>query len=154
MNQDAYIVIPIGVTLLIELFTPFIFSLNCPDVWFAPSPIICALVYIGICIILGFTLKDAYRIDNKDIIIFTWILFVFNLLWALSVKRFSRFTLVLLFITLLCSYYVYNEIFLSSLTHGEDTLYLNLYSTIIVWFGFMITMVFDYQKDKRIKMRL
>lgn len=144
MNTDIYIAIPLIITLVINLFIPFVFSLTCPDVWFAPPQLICAAVYLAICILLGYTLKEAEDIGNNDIYYFTWALIVFNLLWPLSLKRNNKFSLVLLFITLLCAYYVYNEIFLSKLTEGENTLYLNLYSTYIVWLGFMITMVFEF----------
>jgi len=144
MSQDIYIAVPLIITLAANLITPFIFSLSCPDVWFAPPSFICALVYFAIAILLGFTLKEAERINNKDIYGFTWALIVFNLLWPMALKRHNKFSLILLFVTLLCAYYVYNEIFLSKLTEGENTLYLNLYSTYIVWLGFMITMVFEF----------
>ena len=144
MNQDIYIGIPLIITLGLDLFFPFVFSITCPDVWFAPPSIFCALVYIAIAILLGFTLRDAERIKNNDIYAFAWALIVFNLLWPMALKRYNKFSLVLLFITLLCAYYVYNEVFLSSLTDNENTLYLNLYSTYIVWLGFMITMVFEF----------
>jgi hypothetical protein len=144
MSQDIYIAVPLIITLGANLITPFIFSLTCPDVWFAPPALICALVYFAIAILLGFTLREAERINNQDIYGFTWALIVFNLLWPMALKRHNKFSLILLFITLLCAYYVYNEIFLSKLTEGENTLYLNLYSTYIVWLGFMVTMVFEF----------
>lgn len=144
MKQDIYIAVPLIITLVANLFIPFIFSLTCPDVWFAPPSFICTMIYLSIVILLGFTLKEAERIENRDIYVFTWFLVTFNLLWPMSLKRHNKFSLILLFITLLCAYYVYNEIFLSKLTEGENTLYLNLYSTYIVWLGFMITMVFEF----------
>ena len=64
-------------------------------------------------------------------------------------RKSSHYTLILLFITLLCAYYVYNEVFLSKLTENENTLYLNLYSTLIVWLGFTITMIFEMVNQKR-----
>jgi len=148
MSQDIYIALPLIITLSLDLVFPFVFSLTCPDVWFAPPELICALVYFAITILLGFTLKEAERIGNQDIYGFTWALIFFNLLWPIALKRHNKYSLILLFATLLCAYYVYNEIFLSKLTEGENTLYLNLYSTYIVWLGFMITMVFEFASRK------
>jgi hypothetical protein len=43
-------------------------------------------------------------------------------------------------------YFIYNEIFLSSLTDNGTTLYLNLMTAYIVWIGFMIALVFQYEQ--------
>jgi hypothetical protein len=144
MANDIYIGLPLIITFGLEIIFPFLFSLGCPGVWFAPPKYFCALVYLAICVLIGFTLKDADRIKNNDIFVFTWVLLAFNILWPMALKRHYNVTLVLLFLTLLVAYYVYNEIFLSKLTEGENTLYLNLYSTLIVWLGFTITMVFEF----------
>lgn len=152
MSNDYYIALPLVFAVSMEIFFPFIFSITCPEVWFAPPVLFCALVYFGICVLLGYTLKEADDINNNDIYSFTWALVVVNLLWPLTMKRYNKYSLILLFTTLLIAYYVYNEIFLSKLTAGENTLYLNLYSTYIVWLGFMITMVFEYESRKRNKL--
>ena len=148
MDSRYIIPIPLAITLIIDFIFPFSFTLTCPDIWFAPSNYVCTIIYYAINILLGFTLKDANDIKNKDIIIFTSILFFFNLSWAISMKKNNKLTLTLLFITLLFSYFVYNEVFLSKLTQGENTLYLNFYSTLIIWLGFMITMVFEFFSNK------
>jgi len=149
MTQDIYIALPLIITLGADLIYPFIFALACPDIWFSPPPYFCALVYLAICVLLGYTLKEADKIKNNDIFIFTWVLIFFNFLWAIFMRKSSHYTLILLFITLLCAYYVYNEVFLSKLTENENTLYLNLYSTLIVWLGFTITMIFEMVNQKR-----
>tara|TARA_B100001093_G_C26606044_1_gene918071 strand:- start:310 stop:771 length:462 start_codon:yes stop_codon:yes gene_type:complete len=150
MTKDIYIAIPLITALGIDLFRPFIFSLSCPTVWFAPPKLFCAAVYLAICVLLGYTLKEANRINNNDIFTFCCILIFFNLVWPNLFNRSNKYTLILLFLTLLTAYYVYNEIFLSSLTDNENTLYLNLYSTFIVWLGFTITMVFEYANERRL----
>lgn len=152
-SNDIYIAAPILMALGTNLFVPFAYSLTCPDVWFAPPNFICVLVYAAICILLGFTLKEADDIHNNDIFIFTWVLVVANLLWPIALKIHNKYSLIFLFVTLLCAYYVYNEIFLSRLTDGENTLYLNLYSTYIVWLGFMITMVFEVAGRKFVTLK-
>ncbi len=149
MTQDIYIALPLIITLGADLIYPFIFALTCPDIWFSPPPYFCALVYLAICVLLGYTLKEADKIKNNDIFIFTWVLVFFNFLWAIFMRKSIHYTLILLFITLLCAYYVYNEVFLSKLTENENTLYLNLYSTLIVWLGFTITMIFEIVNQKR-----
>ena len=149
MTRDIYIALPLIITLGADLIYPFIFALACPDIWFSPPPYFCALVYLAICVLLGYTLKEADKIKNNDIFTFTWVLIFFNFLWAIFMRKISQYTLILLFITLLCAYYVYNEVFLSKLTENENTLYLNLYSTLIVWLGFTITMIFEIVNQKR-----
>lgn len=143
MSNDYLIAIPLVTALSIDIIYPFLFYISCPDVWFAPSQIFCTLVYLAICVLIGFTMKDAKRIENNDILAFSIALLVFNLIWPIALKRYYKISLILLFITLLSAYFVYNEIFLSRLTDGENTNYLNLYSTLIIWLGFMITMVFE-----------
>ena len=149
MSNLIYLFTPSLLALVGNVITPFVYSLTCPDVWFAPPKLVCAIVYVAICFLLGLTLKRADDIENRDIFIFTWILVGLNLMWPIAMKYNKRYILILLFLNLLFAYYIYNEIFLSKLTENENTFYLNLYSTYIVWLGFMITMVFEvYGKRK------
>lgn len=149
MSNLIYLFTPSLLALVGNSIIPFVYSLTCPDVWFAPPKLVCAMVYAAICFLLGLTLKRSDDIENRDIFIFTWILVGLNLMWPIAMKYNKRYILILLFLNLLFAYYIYNEIFLSKLTENENTLYLNLYSTYIVWLGFMITMVFEvYGKRK------
>tara|TARA_Y100000592_G_C5473373_1_gene320793 strand:+ start:2466 stop:2918 length:453 start_codon:yes stop_codon:yes gene_type:complete len=143
MSGIIYLFTPPVLAVVSNMITPFIYSLSCPDVWFAPPKLVCAIVYGLICFLLGLTLKRSDEINNSDIFILTWVLVFLNLLWPIAMKYNKKYILILLFLNLLFAYYIYNEIFLSRLTDNENTSYLNMYSTYIVWLGFMITMVFE-----------
>ena len=151
MADMIYLFAPPTLALIGNCVSPFIYSITCPEVWFAPPKLLCAIVYISICFLQGLTIKKSKEIDNTDIFILTWILVFLNLLWPIIMKHNKKYIIIILFFNLLFAYYVYNEIFLSRLTDNENTLYLNMYSTYIVWLGFMITMVFEVYSGKNIK---
>lgn len=149
MADMVYLFTPPTLALVGNMITPFVYSLSCPEVWFAPPKIVCAIAYILICFLLGLTLKRADEINNSDIFILTWVLVFLNLLWPIAMKYNKKYILIILFLNLLFAYYIYNEIFLSRLTDNENTSYLNMYSTYIIWLGFMITMVFEVYGRKK-----
>jgi len=109
--------------------------------------------FLAINVLLGFTLYEAQRLDNTEMFVMAWVAFALNLAWAHFMKRDDRYTLILLFLALLVGYFIYNAIFLSSLTDNQNTVYLNLYSVYIIWLGFTITMVFEYANQKRRKLK-
>ena len=152
MDSRIYTGIPVGIVVLTELFFPYFYSLTCSKVWFSPHVHICTLFFIALNVLLGFTLYEADRINNTEIYVLAWVAFVLNLAWAHYIRRDDRYTLILLFLSLLVGYFIYNAIFLSSLTDNQNTLYLDLYSVYIIWLGFTITMVFEYANQKRRKL--
>ena len=152
MNNKGYIGIPIGIALFIEILYPYMKYINCRDVWFSPPTFFCILMFVGSFILFGVTLYKSRDIGNNDIYGFTFTLVALNILWALSFRGKQKYTIALLFLSLLFGYFTYNEVFLSSLTDNENTLYLNLYSAYIIWIGFMITIVVQYNSNKHISL--
>jgi len=153
MDIRAYTGIPVAITLGTELLFPYFYSLTCTKVWFSPPAHVCMVFFLAINVLLGFTLYEAQRLDNTEMFVMAWVAFALNLAWAHFMKRDDRYTLILLFLALLVGYFIYNAIFLSSLTDNQNTVYLNLYSVYIIWLGFTITMVFEYANQKRRKLK-
>lgn len=143
MVKELYIIAPPLIAISIQLIFPYFHTLSIPEVWFSPPPYITGLVFIGAYILFGFTLYKADEIKNYDIFILTWFLVLLNLLWSYYVKRNEKYAMIFLFISLLFGYFIYNELFLSSLVEGGKPLYLNLFSTYIIWLGFVITIIFE-----------
>ena len=148
MDDKGYIGIPIGIAVFMEFIYPYIRHLGCKDVWFSPPKLFCITMFLGSFVLFGFTLYKAREIDNNDIFGFTFTLVALNLLWGLSYRGNHKYTIGLLFLSLLFGYFTYNEIFLSPITDDGRTLYLNLYSAYIIWIGFMITLVFEHTNRK------
>jgi hypothetical protein len=141
------LVYPIVILVFINLFYPFIFTLRSDDYMFSlPLPFIMG-IYIASFFLFGYTIYLGDMIGNNDIYYLAIFLVISNILWGLTFNTDSNMTMVFLFVSLLLGYIIYNEIFLSSLTDDGTTLYLNLYSTYIIFTGFMIAVAIEKFRD-------
>lgn len=154
MKSVNYIYIPICIALAVELFIPYFKTLKLKDVYLSPPYYFNSLMFIAKYILLGFILYESINIDNNDIYIFSWISVFLNLLWGYFINRDNKYAIIFMFLAMIFGYCIYNEIFLSSLSDNGQTLYLNLMSAYIIWIGYMIALVFQYEQiygKKRIK---
>jgi len=146
MSVNA-LVYPISILIFINLFHPFLFTLKSDDYMFSlPLPFIMG-IYIASFFLFGYTIYLGEKIDNNDIYYVAIFLVVSNILWGMTFEKDSNLTIIFMFVSLLLGYVVYNEIFLSPLTDGGTTLYLNLYSTYIIFMGFMIAVAIEKFRD-------
>ena len=146
MNPINYTYIPICIALLVEFFLPFFKTLRLEKINLSSPYFFHSLMFLAKYILLGFVLYESRKIDNDDIFIFAWFSVFLNLVWSYYINRNNKYAIIFLFISLLFGYFIYNEIFLSSLTDDGRTLYLNLMSTYIVWIGYLIALVFQYEQ--------
>ena len=146
MDPVNYTYIPISIAILVQFFVPYFKTLSFEDVYLSPPYYFNTLMFIAKYILLGFVLYESRNLDNNDIFIFTWISVVLNLIWGYYINRDNRYAIIFMFLSMLFGYFIYNEIFLSQLTTDGRTLYLNLMSTYIVWIGYMIVLVFQYEQ--------
>jgi len=151
MNNKIYIYIPILLALSFELFFPYFNNFCINGVFLSPPYYFHCLMFVAKYILLGFVLYESREINNDDIYFSAWILVFLNLLWGYYINRNNKYAIIILFMSILFGYIVYNEIFLSSLTNNGRTLYLNLMSTYIVWMGFIIALLFQYEQGKMLK---
>ena len=154
MDPINYTYIPVVIAFSIQLFIPYFKTLQLDEVYLSPSYYFNSLLFIAKYILLGFILYESRRIDNDDIFIFAWISIFLNLVWSYYLNRNNKYAIIFMFLSMLFGYFIYNEVFLSSLTDNNQSLYLNLLSTYIIWLGYMITLVFQYEQlygKKRIK---
>ena len=146
-------VIPISAVIIINLFHPYLWTLHSDDYMFnLPFPFILA-IYIASFFVLGYTIYQGERIGNDDIYWGAIFLTLFNIIWGMNFEKNANITIAFLFGSLLMAYIVYNEIFLSELTAGGTTLYLNLYSTFIIFLGFMIAVAVEKFRDNQTYIR-
>jgi hypothetical protein len=156
MDPVNYTYIPICISILVQLFIPYFKTLTFEDVYLSPPYYFNTLMFIAKYILLGFVLYESRNLNNDDIFIFAWISVVLNLLWGYYINRDNRYAIIFMFLSMLFGYFIYNEIFLSQLTTNGRTLYLNLMSTYIVWIGYMVVLVFQYEQmfgQKRFKLK-
>lgn len=111
-----------------------------------PLPFILG-VYMASFILFGYSIYLGDLIENSDIYYLGIFLVASNILWGMTYDKNSNWTVVLLFVSLLLGYVIYNEIFLSELTDNGTTLWLNLYSTYIIFIGFMIAVAIEKFRD-------
>lgn len=146
MNPVNYIYIPISIAIFVQLFIPYFKSLSIEDVFLSPPYFFNSLAFVAKYILLGYLLYESDKIKNRDIFIFTWISVFLNLAWSYFINRNNKYAIIFLFLSILFGYFIYNEIFLSSLVEDGRSLYLNLLSAYIIWIGFMITLVFQHEQ--------
>ena len=145
MNDYGYIPIPLSIALVIQYFIPYFKSLYVEDDFLSLHYLFNTVMFISKYLLLGFLLYESSKINETNLFVFTWLAVFFNLVWGYYINRDNRYAVIFLFISLLIGYFIYNEIFLSDLTkRAEETLYLNLISVYIVWLGFVITTIFQY----------
>lgn len=149
MKGEYYIPIPLSIALFVQIFIPYFKSLHVKDIFLSPSYFFHSIVFLAKYILLGFILFESDKIENHRIFYFTWSAVFLNLLWSYYINRNNTYAIIFLFISLLAGYLIYNQIFLSSLTDDEDALYLNLMAVYLVWIGYMITLVFQYEQTFR-----
>lgn len=148
MSVEVF-VIPISAVIIINIFYPFLWTLRSDDYMFnLPFPFILG-IYLASFFVLGYTIYQGEKIGNNDIYWGAIFLTVTNILWGMNFDKHANLTVAFLFGSLLLAYIVYNEIFLSELTDGGTTLYLNLYSTLIIFLGFMIAVAIEKFRDNQ-----
>ena len=146
-DNVACLVYPISILLFLNLFNPFIFNLRTDDYMFSlPFPFILG-IYLASFFLFGYSIYLGDKIKNNDIVYVAIFLVLTNILWGYSYDKNSNFTVIMLFLSLLLGYIIYNEIFLSELTDNGATLYLNLYSAYIIFIGFMIAVTIEKFRD-------
>ena len=132
---------------LVALYLNFIFyytaNMYCLDTWITPPYFFCIIIFIGVYVVFGILLYEAKKINNTEIFVYIWILVFSNIFWLVTFKKKKKYSLILLFISLLVGYFAYNAIFLSDLTNDDNTLYINLFSFYIIWIGLMITILIE-----------
>lgn len=148
MSVEVF-VYPISALIAINIFYPFLWTLKTDDYMFSlPLPFILG-IYLASFFLFGYTIYLGDKIGNNDIYYGSIFLVVTNILWGMTFDKNSNWTIILLFGSLLLGYITYNEIFLSELTDGGTTLWLNLYSTYIIFIGFMIAVTIEKFRDNK-----
>ena len=143
MTSPDALVYPLTALIAINLYDPFIFRIRSDDYMFSvPYPIMLG-AYLASFFLFGYSIYLSQKIDNNDIFYLAIFLTVTNILWGIFFDRNSNITVIMLFLSLLLGYIVYNEIFLSELTDNGTTLYLNLYSAYIIYIGFMVGVIIE-----------
>lgn len=146
-DNVACLVYPISILIFINLFNPFVFKLTTDDYMFSfPFPFILG-IYLASFFLFGYSIYLGDKIGNNDIFYLAIFLVLSNILWGYGYDKYSKMTVTMLFVSLLLGYVIYNEIFLSELTNDGTTLYLNLYSTYIIFIGFMIAVTIEKFRD-------
>ena len=157
MNPVNYSYIPVSIAIFLQLIFPYWRNLYCINTWITPPFYVCLAIFLGVYAIFGVLLWKSYEIDNMEIFGLTWGLIAINLIWLYTYKSHKKYSLLLLFVSLLLGYFTYNAIFLSDLTKTEvansNTLYLNLFSIYIVWIGLMITILIESSDPLEFKKR-
>ena len=146
MKDIYYVFIPASLALIMEFFVPYMRTLKVDEVFLSPHYIFHAIMFLATYILLGIVLSQSRELENNDIFIFAWISVFLNLIWSYYINRNNKYAIIFLFLALMFGYFIYNEIFLSPLTDNGQTLYLNLMTAYIVWIGFMIALVFQYEQ--------
>lgn len=146
-DNVACLVYPISILAFVNLLDPFIFKLRTDDYMFSfPFPFILG-IYLASFFLFGWSIYLGDLIKNNDIFYLAIFLVLSNILWGYGYDKYSKFTVTMLFVSLLLGYVIYNEIFLSELTDNGTTLYLNLYSAYIIFIGFMIAVTIEKFRD-------
>lgn len=147
MANIEIFVVPFVIMLVINIFYPYVFTLKTDEYMFSlPLPFMLG-VYVASFFLFGYSIYLGELIGNNDIYYLGIFLTISNILWGMTFDKNSNWTVVLLFISLLLGYVIYNEIFLSELTDNGTTLWLNLYSTYIIFIGFMVAVAIEKFRD-------
>jgi hypothetical protein len=109
--------------------------------WFDPPGWIFTLAWIPVYIGLGHILQVAVDHDFYDIrnLIILQILLTYT--WGIAYRYSYKISLLLLMVSLLVSYIIYNTIFLSKITTGGRTTELNIMSSFIIWTTFVFSVI-------------
>ena len=152
MENKVYIGIPLIISSVVELFFPYLKTLRCDKIWFAPSLFFCVALFIASNVLLGFTLYEASEIDDNILYAFTFVCVFLNVAWAYFIFAHRKYAILTLFLNLMFAYFCYNSIFLEeSFDKNKKLTYLNLFTLYIIWLGFMITINFEHSRDKNNK---
>lgn len=150
MENKVYIGIPLIISSVVELFFPYLKTLRCDKIWFAPSLFFCVALFIASNVLLGFTLYEASEIDDNILYAFTFVCVFLNVAWAYFIFAHRKYAILTLFLNLMFAYFCYNSIFLEeSFDNNKKLIYLNLFTLYIIWLGFMITINFEHSRDKK-----
>ena len=162
MDPVNYTYIPVSIAAGLEFIFPYLHNLSCLDTWITPPLLVCKVIFMAVNVIFGILLWKAKEEEEDDNILFSfvWALFAINLTWLYFYKKNKRLSLLLLFLSLLFGYFVYNSLFLSKITSPDGKkstpLYLDLFSIYIIWIGLMITILIEssgpnFKKDFLLK---
>ena len=151
MDDVNYSYIPVSIALFMQVIHPYMRNLHCIDLWIIPNFYICFLIFLSAYVLFGITLWKSREVGNNQLFIITWFLVVLNLIWIYTFKSNKKICLIVLFLCLLLGYCNYNSLFLSELSANENTLYINLYATYLVFIGFTITILIESSPRKIIR---
>lgn len=150
MENKVYIGIPLIISSFVELFFPYLKTLRCDKIWFAPPLYFCIMLFIASNILLGFMLYETSEVENHRLYGFTFVCVFLNVAWAYFIFNHRKYAIMTLFLNLIFAYFCYNSIFLeNNFDKDKKILYLNLFTVYIIWLGFMITINFEHSRDKK-----
>jgi heme O synthase-like polyprenyltransferase len=151
MDSVNYTYIPVSIAVLSQILFPYMRNLHFIDIWIVPHFYIFSLIFLASYILFGITLWKSREVNNEQLFVITWFLVFLNLIWIYTFKSNRKISLLALFGCLLLGYCNYNALFLSELSANENTLYINLYATYLVFIGFTITILIESSPRKIIR---
>ena len=143
MENYNYAYIPLLIVVFLQIFFPYLHNMRCLDTWITPHFYFCVAIFYGVYVLFGILLWKSRELQNNEIFALVWVLVFLNICWIYLYRTSKKLSLILLFLSLLFGYFVYNAIFLSDLTLDDNTLYLNSFSVYLVWIGLMITILIE-----------
>ena len=150
MENKVNIGMPLIISTVAELFFPYIRTLRCDKIWFAPPLYFCIVLFIASNILLGYTLYEASEIEDHILYAFAFVCVFLNIIWAYFIFANRKYAILTLFLNLMFAYFCYNSVFLEEdFTKKKKLVYLNLFTLYIIWLGFMITINFEHSRDKK-----
>ena len=143
MENYNYSYIPVLIVIALQILFPYLHNLKCLDTWLTPNFYFCVAVFYGVYVLFGILLWKSADLENWEIFSLVWVLVFLNVSWIYLYRKSKKTSLIILFLSLLFGYFVYNAIFLSDLTLNDNTTYLNSFSVYLVWIGLMITILIE-----------
>ena len=145
MDPVNYTYIPVAIALFLQLISPYWSNMYCIESPIVPHWLLCVGVFLGSYVIFGILLwKASESPSDTKLFAYLWVLVALNLIWVKFYRHNKNISLVLLFLSLVFGYFVYNGIFLSNMTRDTNTtLYLDIFVVYLVWIGFMITILIE-----------
>lgn len=151
MDNRIYIGIPVIAAILVEIFYPYLHTIDC-DVWFSPPIKINIILFLASMILLGFTLYRAVEIEDNYLISYCVLMSISQIVIAITIFDNNKLSIGFLLLSIILASVTHNTIFLSPIVEeNNDPLYLNLYSIFIVYLGFLLSIAYE-NADKKITM--
>jgi len=149
--NKIFIAGPIFLAFLLEIFVPYLHTLECNKVWYSPPLKLNIILYLASMILLGFLLYETSEIsNNKNSQIFSYcvLLTLLTIASVYYIFRNNKLTIVLLLLAVAFSAFTHNTIFLSHLVDDDNALYLNLVSIYIIWLGLLLSVTYQVEEKR------